>query len=111
MSRALESYEGAFGAAFDGATGRQASLIKGLGAFFLLYPDADLEGVIKSISDLEPVDLYNKGRSRKLDLRLSNLYGGIVDVLRNRYNKNRRGGRLPERRAGRGGLASWIEAA
>jgi hypothetical protein len=110
VSRALETYEGAFGAEVSGTVGRQASLIKGLGAFWLLYPDADLEGVIKSISDLEPIDLYNKGRSRKLDLRLSNLYGGIVDVLRNRYNKNRRGGRLPERRGGRGGVASWSEA-
>jgi hypothetical protein len=109
LSRALECYAESFGAENSGKGGYIANLIKGLGAFWLLYPDADLEGVIASISDLEPMDLYNKGRQRRIDLRLTNLYGGIIDVIRNRYNKGRRSGRLPERRMGKGGVGSWIE--
>lgn len=109
LARCLETYRAAFGEGGDAKEGRQASIIKGLGAFWLLYPDADLEGVIKSIAELSPMDLYNKGRQRKEDLRLTNLYGGIIDVIRNRYNRGRRSGRLPERRVGKGGVGSWIE--
>lgn len=108
LSRALEVYGESFGeeAVKDG---RQASLIKGLGAFWLLYPDADLAKVISCISDLSSTELHSKGRQRKEDLRLTNLYGGIIDVIRNRYNRGRGSGRLPERRIGKGGVGSWIE--
>lgn len=109
LARTLETYSGAFGYENGAQQGRMASLIKGLGAFWLLYPDAEFDGVVASISDLTQLDLYNKGRQRKEDLRLTNLYGGIIDVVRNRYNKGRRSGRLPERRIGKGGVGSWIE--
>jgi hypothetical protein len=109
VARALECYSEAFGTQNSVKDGRMASLVKGLGAFWLLYPDADLSGVVGAISDLATLDLYNKGRQRKEDLRLTNLYGGIVDVVRNRYNKGRRSGRLPERRIGKSGAGSWIE--
>lgn len=109
LARALESYSVAFGDQNNQKDGRMASLVKGLGAFWLLYPDADVEGVIKAIAGLSSLDLYNKGRQRKEDLRLTNLYGGIIDVIRNRYNRGRRSGRLPERRIGKGGVGSWIE--
>lgn len=112
LIRTLSTYEQAFGREKAGSKlTRTASVVKGLGAFWLVYPDADPDGLVAALKGLEPKELYDSARQRRIDLRLSSLPNGMIDVLRNRYNKGRRGGRLPERLISAGGAGSWSEAA
>ena len=96
LTKTIETYEAAFGRS---AQSRQANVVKGIGAFWVLYPEADIARVVSCLDELGVKDLFELGRSRRNDLSMAHLHNGMVDVMRHRYNKGLgRESRLPERR-------------
>lgn len=92
MVRAIKTYEGAWG---KRASREQARTIKGLGAFWVKYPEADEQRLLASLKDLSVADLYRAGKTSHTDLPfIKSVYDGIRYVLVMGYNRGRRTGLL-----------------
>jgi hypothetical protein len=93
LTLALQTYEKAWGSRADNA---QAMVIKGLGAFWIKYPNADAESVSRALNTSDPGPLYQAGRNQKDVLPfIKTVHDGIRYVIAQNYNRNRRAGRLP----------------
>lgn len=98
VTGAIMSYEEAFGTAWKkGDTNAQARIIKGLGAFWIRYPDADMDRLVKSLKrdKQTPNKVYSAARNQKETLSfISNIADGVRYVLAQVYNKHQRAGKL-----------------
>jgi hypothetical protein len=94
MVRSIETYAGAWG---EEPHKEQARVIKGLGAFWLMYPDADLERLIRVLQKVTPGVVYTSGKrdADQLAYLRKVVYQGIRHTLANLYNKGYRGRKLP----------------
>lgn len=84
------------------AFGRQGTLLKGLGAFYLRYPSADPDRLIEKLKDAysTPGAIIDAAKQAKEDYRLSNNHEAFGFVARLQYNGTRRGRHtLPEWRS------------
>lgn len=84
------------------AFGRQGTLLKGLGAFYLRYPDADPSRLMEKLGDAYPNAgaLMDAAKQAKEDYRLSNNHEAFGFIARLQYNGTRRGKHtLPEWRS------------
>lgn len=89
LVRAIETYERRWGPA---SQRQQAGVIKGLGAFWVKYPYADIDLLVKSLSKdkVTVEDLYGAGRNQYQVLTfIKNVHGGVRYVLTQGYNKYR----------------------
>jgi len=76
----------------------QARVVKGLGAFWIRYPDADLERLQVTMrrSGMSVDELFETGRQVNADTpRLKGVWDGIRYVLAAQYNRGHRKGILP----------------
>lgn len=86
MLRAIQTYERAFGVEPDKS---QARVIKGLGQFWVKYPDADSDRLVKSLKGVKVDALYLSGKTQKEAVSfVKTVFGGIAYVLAMGYNKN-----------------------
>jgi hypothetical protein len=108
MTLAVQTYERAFGQKPHSAQGR---VVKGLGAFWVAYPDADMDRLVRALKGLDQQQLYDSGRmlAGKSEIRLSFIKGvhdGVRYSIAQHYNRESRKGvklpatsvRYPERR-------------
>lgn len=94
MVRAIQTYETAFGtkAAWNG----QGLVLKGLGAFWIKYPDADPDRLVRSLNGVTVTQLYDSGRSqRNAATFIKSVHDGVRYSLAMGYNRAGRKGRLP----------------
>jgi hypothetical protein len=92
LTAALLSYEHAF---HRNAYSAQARVIKGLGAFWIKYPDADPERLAKSMEGQTVDGLYHSGKSQASEnYFLKSVWEGIRYVLILGYNRGYKKGRL-----------------
>lgn len=92
LTRALQSYEAAFGVGIEQA---QARVVKGLGAFWIKYPDADPDRLTKALKALTVTGLYRAGKNQSENLPfIKTVFDGIRYVVAQAYNRGQRGGRL-----------------
>lgn len=92
LARSIATYEAAFGA--KPAAG-QAKVIKGLGAFWVKYPEADFDRLMRSLRGVSVGDLYSSGRSQKQGTTfIKSVHDGIRYSLAMGYNRGQRKGRL-----------------
>lgn len=105
---AIRTYEAAFGR--DG-TGGQGAVLKGLGAFWLRYPGADADRVLKALKAIEgrdrhgepskaPADrlqaLYRSGKAARSDRTyIKSTHDGVRHSVAMDYNASARKGHLP----------------
>jgi hypothetical protein len=73
-------------------------VIKGLGAFWLRYPDADMDRLTvtarRHVGTVD--DLYRAGKNQATEVSyLGSVYDGIRHVLAGVYNKGHRRDNLP----------------
>lgn len=91
--RAIETYEGAWGKEPDKT---QARVVKGLGAFWLRYPEADPARLVHVAAKLTPGEIYESGRrDAQVVVYLSSVFNGIRHTLAQAYNRGYRGRKLP----------------
>jgi len=92
MARTIQTYEAAFGTKPEKS---QSRVIKGLGAFWLKYPDADNDRLLKSLTGVTVSDLYKSGRNQNDEvIFIKSVFDGIRYSLAMGYNRRARGGRL-----------------
>jgi hypothetical protein len=94
MTRAIESYEAIWG---RGESRSQARVIKGLGAFWIRYGDADFDRLTVAMrrSQMSADALYRAGRHEHQELPyIKTVYDGIRRTLAVTYNRGLRKGTL-----------------
>jgi hypothetical protein len=95
MIGAIRSYEEIWGRRDSNA---QARVIKGLGAFWIRYPDADMTRLAGAIrrAHISVNELYDRGKRQDADLpALKGTWDGVRYVLATTYNRGLRRGVLP----------------
>jgi hypothetical protein len=91
--RAIQTYEQVWGVRGERA---QARVIKGLGAFWIKYPEADLDRLVASLKGVTVEELYRAGRNQNTEVTfIKGVYDGIRFVAVMHYNRGRRRGTLP----------------
>jgi hypothetical protein len=74
---------------------RQGAVVKALGAFWIVYPKADVDHLVKAVrrTKLDPNGLYETGKGQSDSMpALTSVTEGIRYVLATIYNKGRRAG-------------------
>lgn len=93
LVRAIQTYESVWGRRADRS---QASVLKGLGYFWIKYPEADAERLARSLSGITVEEVYRSGKNQKDNsIFTKTLYDGIRYSLAMGYNRRGRGGQLP----------------
>lgn len=95
LTRALETYVAVWGHAF---LDNQAATIKGLGAFWAMYPEASPERLAHNLKDngITPAALYSAARNHRETLTfVKSIFDGVRYELAVTYNRGRKTGRLP----------------
>lgn len=91
LDRAIQTYEKAFGT--KPASG-QALVLKGIGAFWVKYPEADMDRLVKSLRDVSVGELYDSGRVQKAGASfIKSVFNGICYSLTLGYNRYQRAGK------------------
>lgn len=102
LVRALEAYREAFGDSYEPQG--QAAVVKGLGAFWMKYPDADMDRLVKSLKAIKPIQPRNGRQSRVAALHrsgqvskdltfISTTFDGIRYTIAQGYNRYQRSGK------------------
>jgi hypothetical protein len=101
LVRALDAYREAFG---QSPAKGQGAVIKGLGAFWVKYPQADMNRLVKSLKAVKPkrhmrtgesavAELYVSGRASADLTFINSTFDGIRYVIAQGYNRYQRGGK------------------
>lgn len=92
LVRAILTYEAVWGVR---EARSQARVIKGLGAFWIRYPHADPDRLVKSLKGASVEDVYRSGKSQNDEaFFIKSVYDGIRYSLAMSYNRANRKGRL-----------------
>lgn len=94
LMRAIQSYEAAFGTKATQASKGQSLVVKGLGAFWVKYPDADMDRLVRSLKGITVKELYESGRTQNLSTTfIKSVFDGVRYSLAMGYNRNQRAGK------------------
>lgn len=92
LTRTIQTYEEAFGVK---PHSNQARVLKGIGGFWIRYPDADPERLVKALKKLSVKEIHDSGKTIADQLTfIRTVWDGIRYSLAMSYNREGRKGQL-----------------
>lgn len=96
LTKAIETYTAVWGMTSGMRPDRkgQSHVIKGLGDFWIRYPQANAQRVVQALSGVTVKELHDAGNRQKEIPHIKSVYAGVRYTIAQLYNKRNRGGRL-----------------